>query len=165
MRPTILISLVALACTHDRSPVGGRQPAESATSTRRSVPDSMAVHADGPTLIAFSPVVTQAQVDSSEDLATVLDDFAYYLGAAQDSLHALGFKIVDVPYGTIHLFDKSGSRNITPARDSADVGYVFVAPGRPDRVFYGVMTNMDLAEAGHRFLTPADERNLDRRSK
>jgi hypothetical protein len=112
----------------------------------------MAVHVRGPTLITFYPTVTQAQIDSNEDLATVLDDFSVHLSAGRDSLLALGFTIVDHPPGTIRVIDGAVTRDIALAPDSADVGFVFVAPGRRDRVLYGVTTGSDLIDAGHKFL-------------
>ncbi|HEU4787292.1 MAG TPA: hypothetical protein VFS57_07795 [Gemmatimonadaceae bacterium] len=118
----------------------------------------MRVARAAPTLISFYPTVTQAQVDSSEDLATVLDDFSYHLSTAQDSLRAMGFAIVDHPPGTIRIIDASSSRDIALAPDSTDVGFVFVAPGRRDRVMYGVMTGSELIDAGHTFLSAAPGR-------
>ena len=147
------MSLVAAACSNGPATRAAR-PTDSSGLLRRSVPDSELVPLRGPTLIAFFPRVTQAQVDSSEDLATVLDDFAYHLSAARDSLLALGFVIVERPHGPLVVVEGSRSRDIIPATDSADVGYVFVAPGRREQVLYGVRTNTDLIEAARTFLQP-----------
>lgn len=123
----------------------------------------MAVHVRGPTLITFYPTVTQAQVDSNEDLATVLDDFSFHLSAARDSLLALGFTIIDHPPGIVRVIDGAAARDIALAPDSADVGFVFVAPGRQDRVLYGVTTGIDLIDAGHKFLAPTPGEPRDSR--
>ena len=153
MRLAFIIALVTLACSPEPTPTrAGNQTASTATA-QSPVPDSMAVHVDGPTLISFYPTVTQAQIDSSEELATVLDDFSYHRSTAQDSLRALGFTMVDHPSGTIRIVDASGPRDIALAPDSADVGFVFVAPDRRDRVMYGVMTGGELIDAAHRFLS------------
>jgi hypothetical protein len=110
----------------------------------------------GPTLIAFFPGVSQAKVDSSADLATVLDDFSYHLSTAMDSLRALGITVVQHPAGIIDLIEAHGRRQFVPAKDSADVGYAFVAPGRRNQVYYGVMTNSDLITKARAFLRSAD---------
>ena len=154
MRLTVITFLAALACSSDRAPVRGAKPSTGGTSSLAPVPDSMVVHVRGPTLVTFYPTVTQAQVDSNEDLATVLDDFSFHSSAARDSLLALGFTIVDHPPGIIRVIDGAVARDIALARDSAEVGFVFVAPGRRDRVLYGVTTSTDLIDAGHKFLAP-----------
>ena len=118
----------------------------------------MAVRVHGPTLISFYPTVTQAQIDSSEDLATVLDDFSHHLSTAQDSLRAMGFTLIDHPPGAIRIIDASGSRDIVLAPDSAYVGFVLIAPGRRDQVIYGVMTGSELIDTGHQFLAAAPSR-------
>jgi hypothetical protein len=161
MRPTVLFTVVALACSHE--PPRSGQPTDNATTARTSALDSLAVRVDGPTLIAFYPTVTQAQVDSSADLATVLEEFSLYLSTAQDSLRALGFVIIERPPGPFRVIDRTGSRHINLRPDSADVGYVFVAPGRPHRVFYGVVTNPELIAAGRTFLATGQDQRLDRR--
>lgn len=146
MRLAAILSIATLACSHK----GAAGHANALDSTRAA--DSAAVHVHGPTLIAFFPTVTQAQVDSSDDLATVLDDFTFHLGSANDSLTKLGFVVIDRPHGTFLIVDGAGSRQITPALDSADVGYVFIAPGRRDHLAYGVMASLDLVEAARTFL-------------
>ena len=152
MRLAFIIALVTLACSPEPTPTrAGNQTASTATA-QSPVPDSTAVHVHGPTLISFYPTVTQAQIDSSEELATVLDDFSYHRSTAQDSLRAMGFTIVDRPPGTVRIDGASGSRDIALAPDSADVGFVLVAPDRRDRVMYGVMTGSELIDAGHKFL-------------
>jgi hypothetical protein len=118
---------------------------------------------EGPTVVAFYPAVTQTQVDSSADLSTVLDDFSYHLSTATDSLRKLGFRIVERPHGAIRLLNGTSSREVTPARDSADVGYLFASPGRQDRIWYGVMTNADLIDAAREFLELPSRRRPNER--
>ena len=158
MRLAVIIALVTLACSPGPTPTRGANQTAGTATARSPVPDSMAVRVHGPTLISFYPTVTQAQIDSSEDLATVLDDFSYHLSTAQDSLRAMGFAIIDHPPSTIRIIDASGSRDIALAPDSADVGFVFIAPGRWERVMSGVMTGGDLIDAGHKFLAAAPSR-------
>jgi len=126
------------------------RPAIVITTKRSS--DSAAVLVHGPTLIAFYPDATQTHVDSNPDLATTLDDFSYHLSTAADSLRALGITVVQHPAGVIDLIDAHGRRRLVPAKDSADVGYAFVAPGRRNQLYYGVMTNSDLIAKARAFL-------------
>jgi hypothetical protein len=42
-------------------------------------------------------------------------------------------------------------REFIPAKDSADVGYLFIGPGQTDRVQYGVMTSSDLVDVAHQY--------------
>jgi hypothetical protein len=114
--------------------------------------DSTTVLVQGPVLVAFYPAVSQAAVDSSEDLATVFDDFSFHLSTATDSLRALGITVTERPVGQIRLSEGGRKREFVPAKDSADVGYLFVIPGQPDRVRYGVMTNSDLVDAARHYL-------------
>ena len=157
MRFVLVLLLAIPAC--DETPQGSaRDSARLVASAPRAKPDSAPasdsglVHIQGPTLVAFYPQVTQAQIDSSEDLATVLDDFSYHLSTAMDSLRLLGITVDDRPTGRLQLLDGGRRRQFLPAKDSADVGYVFLAPGRADRVYYGVMTNADLVAAAHAYL-------------
>ena len=149
MRTVILLAAVCIACqTKTTRPDRSIDRAASRTATG----DSTAVVLNGPTIIAFFPAVTQAQVDSSEELSTVLDDFDYHLASARLSLRSLGFQVVERPRGSIRLLNGTSSREVSPASDSADVGYVFAAPGRPALISYGVMTDSDLIDAARAFL-------------
>jgi hypothetical protein len=163
MRPSgvshlaVALLLVVAAC--DRRPGNA-----GADSVRVSAPvaiqqpdslapvDSTTVVVQGPVLVAFYPALSQAAVDSSEDLATVFDDFSYHLSTAMDSLRALGITVTERPVGRIRLSEGGREREFLPAKDSAAVGYLFVSPGEPDRVQYGVMTNSDLVDAARHYL-------------
>jgi hypothetical protein len=122
-------------------------------SASRTADTSMVV-VEGPTLVAFYPATTQAQVDSSEDLATVFDDFSYHLSSAADSLRALGITLREREVGTIQLVESGRRRHFILPKDSADFGYLFLAPRRAQRAYYGVMTNSDLVAAAHEYLAP-----------
>jgi hypothetical protein len=127
-------------------------PVAVPTAATPAITDSSQVAVDGPTLIAFYPAVTQAQVDSSEELATVFDDFSYHLSSAADSLRALGLTVKERPLGEIRVVEAGRQWQFLPAKDSAEFGYLFLAPGRTQRVYYSVMSNTDLVETAHEFL-------------
>jgi hypothetical protein len=155
-RRVLLALLVVLAChaTTEKVAPDSARGAATVPIQGDSEPrlDSATVLVQGPMLVAFYPQVTQAQVDSSEELATVFDDFTYHLSTAADSLRALGITVVERPVGQIRLMEAGRRREFVPAKDSAYVGYVFASPGRADRVYYGVMTNSDLLDRAHEYL-------------
>jgi hypothetical protein len=160
MKALVALLLATLACaerpsprTRDSARATAPQAAPIAVQdTTPPVVDSILVAIDGPTLIAFYPAVTQAQVDSSEELATVFDDFSYHLSSATDSLRALGLTVKERPLGEIRVVEAGRQWQFVPAKDSADFGYLLLAPGRAHRVYYSVMSNSDLVETAHEFL-------------
>ena len=147
------ISVTLLAC--DRRTEGGDTAIAplrvNVDSGFASVADSDWVDVKGPTLIGFHPIRTNEQLERDADLATVLDDFAYHIGTAMDSLIAAGFT---VHYrGGDSVFMRSGAnrwRFVRPA-DSADVGYVFTDTAGRQAIAYGVRTYVDLIEYVHEF--------------
>jgi hypothetical protein len=153
----LALLLAVLACVetpHRAAPDSSRVDAPVARQRAYSAPraDSATVLVQGPALVAFYPELTQAQVDSSEELATVFDDFSYHLSTAADSLRALGIAVTERRVGQIQLREAGRWRAFIPEKDSAAVGYLFVSPGRADRVYYGVMSNSDLIERAHGYL-------------
>jgi hypothetical protein len=116
-----------------------------------TVAESAWVNVKGFNLIGFYPIRTNDQLEKDADLATVLDDFAYHIGTAMDSLIAEGFT-VDYRGGDT-LWMRTGTdrwRFVRPT-DSSDVGYVFTdSLGRVTAV-YGVRTYMDLIEYVHEY--------------
>jgi hypothetical protein len=153
---TLLLAILACDETPDKAAPDSVRVASSVSGKGSdSMPrtDSGTVLVQGPTLVAFYPTATQAQVDSSEELATVFDDFSHHLSTAADSLRALGITITVRPAGLIQLLEGSRRREFIPASDSADVGYLFLAPGRAHRVHYGVMTNSELVDRAREYLT------------
>ena len=77
--------------------------------------ESTAVVLRGPTLVAFSPSATQAQIDSSEALATILDDFSFHLSQAAESLRALGIAVSERTTGPVVIIDASGKKPLDEA--------------------------------------------------
>jgi len=122
-------------------------PSAPVDSTR----DTATVVVTGPTLVAFFPSNTQARVDAdSGDFATATDDFMYYLGNAQDSLAARGVK-VEVRIADTLTLETPGANGRrwqwVPQKDSSEVGYYLVTPGKAPLILYGVQVTEDLLEA------------------
>jgi pimeloyl-ACP methyl ester carboxylesterase len=119
---------------------------------RRVSPDGTIVEIRRPTLIAFYPTLAQGVIDTSDDLATVLDDFSFHLGSAMDSLQALGFTVLMRPVDSIVVRNQGIEYRFRPAAESADVGYHLVAPRGTPLTLYGVQTSTDLVAQARQFL-------------
>jgi hypothetical protein len=154
---TLLLHVTAQACTsgeRDGAPsVDSASPIETAIvdSGFATVAESAWVDVSGRSLIAFYPVVSNDSLAKDEGLASALDDLAYHIGTAMDSLIAAG---LSVTYrGGDTLWIRSGSdrwRFIRPS-DSSDVGYVFTDSLRRVVPLYGVRGFTELVEYAHEF--------------
>lgn len=143
--------MVTLACrNHDLPEAGARGAATSGRqqvsvdSAFPEVPDSAWIALNGPMIIAFHPLASNEELEADEDLASTLDDFAYYLGTAMDSLLAAGVRVLYHAGDTVWLrAGQRRSRFVRPA-DSAVVGYLFVDTSGHRSAVYGVRTSDDL---------------------
>ena len=127
-------------------------PARTAgDTTLDAVADSVSITVTGVTIVGFYPIRSNDELEADENLATVLDDFSYHLGAASDSLHAAGVTIHLQGGDTVWL--RSGARRwrFTRPPDSADVGYLLVDPAGRQAEMYGVRTYLDLFAAADEF--------------
>ncbi len=134
-----------LACEPDTAP-GASDSRAVVDSGFAAVADSAWVDVSGLTLVGFYPVKTNEQLQLDADLATTLDDFAFHLGSAMDSLVAAG---VTVHYrGGDTVWFRTPLRRWRFARspDSADVGYVLADTLLQPVVIHGVRTYVDLIE-------------------
>jgi hypothetical protein len=117
----------------------------------QTAPDSAWVTMTGPTLIAFHPVASNDSLESDEGLATALDDLAYHIGTAMDSLIAAGYT-VHYRAGDTLWYQFGGQRGrFTRDADSATVGYLFVDALGRRAALYGVRGYTDLIEYAHEF--------------
>jgi len=107
----------------------------------------------GPTIIAFSRPVSQAEIDDGGDLSEALSDFQYYVDSLEKPLHEAGITLYETYTlsfqiqikGKLHLF-KNGKEG---------VGYYFITPGKKPQIQYGVMTDADILDiAGKYFRKP-----------
>jgi len=113
--------------------------------------DSTRIVVNGPTLIAFYPAIPPT--DTSEETATVMDDFSHHLSSASDSLKAMGFRIEMRVVDSVHVAQDNRVVDFKPPNDSVDVGYYFARPGKNPLIVYGVRTNLDLIQSGRAFLS------------
>jgi hypothetical protein len=97
-----------------------------------------------PTILAFFPPVTEAELSKDPDTNTALDDFQFYAGKVREPLEERGIELRQV---YAHSFSiRTGKAVTTFKPTNVDVGYYLVAPGRKPRVQYGVMTDADLLQ-------------------
>ncbi|HUF26583.1 MAG TPA: alpha/beta family hydrolase [Gemmatimonadaceae bacterium] len=116
-----------------------------------AVPDSVLITVAGVTLVGFYPIRSNDELEDDEDLATVLDDFSYHLGAASDSLHTAGVTVHVQGGDTVWLRSRERRWRFTRSPDSANVGYLLVDPDGRQAEIYGVRTYLDLFEAAEEF--------------
>ena len=147
------ISATLLAC--ERRLEGGdaaiASPRGNVDSGFAAVADSVWVDVKGPTLIGFHPIRTNEQLERDADLATVLDDFAYHIGTAMDSLIAAGFTVHYRGGDTVFMRSGGNRWRFVRQADSADVGYIFTDAVGRQAIAYGVRTYVDLIEYVHEF--------------
>lgn len=148
------------------SVVGGCGPSDQATADRSEPPavtatvdsfahiaDSAWVNVSGPAMVGFYPIRSNEDLERDEGLATALDDFAYHIGTAMDSLMAQDLAVHYRGGDTVWLRTSSHRWRFVRAADSADIGYVFADSARRMAMVYGVRTWMDLIEYAREFRT------------
>ncbi len=150
-----LLATLCLAACKPAAPGGATPDAATAApvvdSGFAAAPDSAWVLVKGLTLVGFYPVMSNAQIDADDGMATALDDFSYHLGTAMDSLLAAGFTMHYRGGDTLWLrTDRAASRFIRAA-DSAHIGYLFADTLGRRAVVYGVRTYVDLVEYAREF--------------
>jgi hypothetical protein len=151
-------ALSATACqapVPDAEPQGVQAP-ESTTAAAlpaefAAVPESAWVAVNGPTLVAFYPLVSNDSLEADQGLATALDDLAYHIGTAMDSLMAAGFMVQYRGGDTLWLRMPREHARVVRDADSAIVGYVFADSLGRRAMIYGVRSHLDLVEYAHEF--------------
>jgi len=103
----------------------------------------------GPTVIAFCAPMTDVELDEDPNLDDMLADFQLYASRVRDPLHAAGIEFQELYVHSFELRDGSSASTFRPVE--ADVGYYFVAPGKPPRVQYGVMTDLDIVQTAREY--------------
>ena len=151
--PLFLLVILATACRSENTAadVVDTPRAPSVDSGFAAVADSVWVDIKGPTLVGFYPVRTNEQLEKDQGLASALDDFAYHIGTAMDSLYAQGFTVHYRGGDTLWLRTPSQRWRFVRDLDSAEVGYVMSDTARNMAVLYGVRGYVDLIEYAHEF--------------
>lgn len=95
-----------------------------------------------PTVIAFFPLTTDAQMEKDADLNEALADFQLYAQRVAEPLRQLGIDFHQV-YGSSFRI-RTGSSVTVFRSGKIKVGYYFIAPGKKARIQYGVDTDDDI---------------------
>lgn len=151
-----LIAGICLAggCDERDEPVADTSEAAVAAAAVDSfahVPDSAWVDVNGATLIGFYPIRSNEELERDEGLATALDDFAYHIGTAMDSLIAQDLTVHYRGGDTVWLRSSAQRWRFARPTDSADIGYILADTAPHMAVVYGVRTFMDLIEYAREF--------------
>jgi hypothetical protein len=117
------------------------------SQTGTTKPQLFVVH--GPTIIAFFPPVTAADLDSDENTNEALADFQFYAGEVRSPLERSGinFHEADAPSFRIRV----GTKVRTFRVGKIEIGFYFIAPGRKPHIEHGVMTDGDLLEVAQKY--------------
>ena len=97
-----------------------------------------------PTIIAFFPPLTEAELEKDPGTNEALSDFQFYASQVASPLKKAG---IDFEVASATEFKVNNSGVIHSFRTGkVRVGYYFVAPGKEPHVEQGVMTDLDILE-------------------
>jgi len=133
-----LLLLFALLACNPRAPLQTAVP-DTATAV---------VRIQRPSVIAFWRVpVSDAELEAVPGFATALDDFVYLWADTRPLLDSLGIAALDQPGTRFTIESGAGPQSFPAHPDSAEIGYVMVAPGRPATTVYGVQSPDEVLRA------------------
>src|ERR1019366_7114251 len=114
--------------------------------------DSSAVDLRYPAVVAYF-FKSQADVDTSTDLAAALDDLQTYLGNVHIALVQHHVQVRDVYADTLRVRQPDGTEEVyhIATSDSDFVGYRFFRLGRPPMVIRTVLNDLNLMDAARRY--------------
>jgi hypothetical protein len=97
---------------------------------------------NGPTVVAFFPPVTDAELSKAPDTNESLADFQLYATRVRAKLNNAGIEFDEINASSFAV--RCGAKTTTFHPKKTTVGYYFIAPGKSPRVEYGVMTDVDI---------------------
>jgi hypothetical protein len=107
-----------------------------------AAPKEKLVVVNGPTVVAFFPPVTGAELAKDPDTNESLVDFQLYATRVREKLNNAGIEF-QVIYASSFAV-RCGAKTTTFRPKKTTVGYYFIEPGKSPRVEYGVMTDVDI---------------------
>jgi hypothetical protein len=109
-----------------------------------------------PTILAFFPPVTDADLDQNPDTNEALGDFQLYATRVSPSLKKAGidFEVVSA----VKFKVKNGANVRTFRTGKIAIGYYFVAPGKEPHLQFGVMTDDEILEVASTYFGIASEK-------
>jgi hypothetical protein len=109
----------------------------------------------GPTVIAFFPPVTPAELAKDPDTNEALADFQLYATHVRPKLDADGIHFEEIYASSFAVRVGTKTTNFRPKKNQ--IGYYFIAPGKSPRVEYGVMTDSDLLDVATEYFHTASK--------
>jgi hypothetical protein len=107
-----------------------------------AAPKEKPVVVKGPTVVAFFPPVTDAELSKDPDTNESLADFQLYATRVREKLNNVGIEFEEISAPSFAV--RCGAKTTTFAPKRRQSGYYFIAPGKLPRVEYGVMTDVDI---------------------
>ena len=103
----------------------------------------------GPTVVAFFPPTSDAELEKDADANEALDDFQFYASRVRGPLKTAGIHFHELYTHSFLVRIGKVSTTFRPAK--VKVGYYFVVPGKKPRIEYGVMTDADLLQVANEY--------------
>jgi hypothetical protein len=110
--------------------------------TLGAAPKDKLLVVNGPTVVAFFPPVTDAELSKDPDANESLADFQLYATRIRERLHNAGIEFEEINASSFAV--RCGAKTTTFRPKKTTVGYYFITPGKSPRVEYGVMTDVDI---------------------
>jgi hypothetical protein len=107
-----------------------------------AAPKEKPVVVNGPTVVAFFPPVTDAELAKDPDTNESLADFQLYATSVREKLDNAGIQFQVIYASSFVVRCEAKTTTFRPKKTT--VGYYFIAPGKSPRVEYGVMTDVDI---------------------
>jgi hypothetical protein len=107
-----------------------------------AAPKQKLVVVNRPTVIAFFPAVTDAELSKDAGTNETLSDFQFYSAQARPKLKDAGVDFEEIYASSFAV--RCGTKTTTFRPQKTLVGYYFIAPGKSPRIEYGVMTDGDI---------------------
>ena len=114
-----------------------------------AAPKEKLVVVNRPTVVAFFPPVTDAELSNNPDTNEALADFQFYATKAREKFHNEGIDFEEIY--ALSFAVKCGTKTTTFRPKKTTVGYYFIAPGKSPRIEYGVMTDADILQVASEY--------------
>jgi hypothetical protein len=105
-----------------------------------------------PTIIAFFPPISSAELSADNDTNETLADFQWYAKSARQSLAKRGIEFKEVYANSFRIRVGSTVTIFRPTKSG--VGYYLIAPGKRARIEYEVMTDTELLQVADDYFSP-----------
>jgi hypothetical protein len=110
--------------------------------TLGAAPKEKLIVVNRPTVVAFFPPVTDAELTKDPDTNESLADFQLYATSVREKLRSAGIEFEEIYASSFAVRCRAKTTTFRPKKTT--VGYYFITPGRTPRVEYGVMTDVDI---------------------